>query len=652
MAKMKDFARRVKAEIEQLMSEIAIDIRTKPLTAKMIRPLGTLQGFAVEFGYGGLLETLDACSKDETDINEASLKVLLDRMAKRFQIVARTDGGYNPNEHEPSNVAYLKLAERVCEEWNILMLAAGRQQECVKSAYEGLFGLSSRKFITSKGNHLGCLKLHEFFWSEDLIPIEVVAALNQFHIDKKRGAAVTPSHVCLSPAEMQARTEAGKPKSISKTDLKVLLSHSAAAAAYYEAISLGSQDEIIALRKRELEELVARPDFVPGYTYRDASNKNLIAGGFLTSLVDPRVLDEGRLTLYGFANLLSTKLTNLDEWENFVNAINDDDFDSIVLPCVNDTPNSAVVDAANFSAFVNDKAWYISAVPMPANNTTELTDEYNRLVKERFTHNRAVIYLLAQLYGRKRSLEGEFNDFVGKTIGVGCDRDIKNYAKKILDTWVRSEFFPNRLPEFLTEKRCTIHESALKGRLGVLINKARDLNNSTVEVLANAVNKLYDTNSDDWEAKMPECMTNELLSYIKSCGTLAKCIVMKCHYKQGDHLHNKAVLYLFAESYWRERELIGDSNSFFGYTMTQKRDALVAFKNFLRSEFPPNQFKEYLRSINQPEHEAVMRNVSSMNSLQSILVSQAEKVCSPKFYEVVVEQPASYISIPSLGFKW
>ncbi len=657
MAKIKDFAKKVLLEIELAHKQEAQSGRPR-------RELPPLSVFECELANDILCKKLEEYSKDEvTEVSEQSLKPLLSMLARRFTVIARTNGSYNADPYSPYNLAFITLAKSLFTECNALREASDRKQECFTHYYDCLFGLSTQHFISSKGQ-LGDLPLSAFFWSVDLVPVETAESLRQFM--KCRGKFVQPQHVCLTEKYLQAReVTTNKKPNLHNQDIKTLVSHSKEAEQLYSAIFNKQDPNIVQAHQEALDAKCTDPKFVPGYVYRDMNNKDvsvkhLIESGFLMTLVDKSMLvktgeEQYRLGMRALAHILSVKVPT-SEWDGIISHIETEDLYSMVLPAVNNEPDIEVLNSDNFQAFIDNPDWYLQDEP----RQPVLNDGAAEPVKSR--HTNALMYLMADLYERKRASEDDFTGVVGKITGFGCAMKDKLPAAQAFKQFTKSVYFPTRLDEYLKHEDLTMHQAAFSGdRLLLLKNKASNLGNASAEHLANAARKLAAIQSRaDWPEAIERenILTPELLAYIQSCGRpmdafatcLTNCMKMSSNYIQGDKEgYNKAVLYIFTLCYLNDRGKNPDDTKKVSATMWgvdlggylpklgfKKDDKLAAgqeFLRFLESDHATDELAVYMKKDSKKPHLLpVMLDIRSLYSVLGNLVQTAEKVCTSAFY--------------------
>ena len=495
--------------------------------------------------YDSLKKLLEKYSKDETELSVASLQPLVEFLQIRFHLIKNTDAIYNHNPASLANQACVMLAKHIFEALKPFQDTNVQPQDA-PHYYDYLFGgLRCNQFISSKGR-LTDLQLHEFFWGDDGTPIETLQCLEKYREALAIGEDTYPPHVCLEPAALQVRT-AGNQLKVSET-LR-LTSYCAEADRYVKAMedkkkSVAEKDAC----RQNLVEMVKHPNFAPQYTYNEKkpnydnenfSNINLLKNNFLTLL---KVND-----ITSFATFMQKSVAKAD-WKEFVSAIDNHNFDMLILPKLNDgTCDTSMMLASNaekFRLFVNSQQW---------------------IEDGESDFNNALLFLLTELYLRKRTGEGvERTGTIGHFTGlVGHTQQQKEGAAGVFQDFLQdNDYHLCQLDTYLKDKVKTIHSDALNSdRLLFLTSKAKELGPSQADSarnLAKIARVLTASDPSKWHSIIAKFDDNRLQSYIDSSGGLKRCIKTKNHYIQDNDGHNKAILFILTECYLRNRRK-GDS---------------------------------------------------------------------------------------------
>ncbi len=269
---------------------------------------------------------------------------------------------------------------------------------------------------------------------------------------------------------------------VTEDELKMINAHSKEARDYYLACSLAKYSEEERNRYRQaLIDAIARPDFIPGYSY-PRSCQTLIKNGLFGK-------DHFNVTsLNKFGKVLAGNI-EMQSWRAFVDCIHPDSidepdiFDELVLPSLpaapakgemaivantnhpnnnnvvlsedereneeNDMdfllkrPNNEPPRQPDFSLLCNDKQAETKLINF-------IKDKENYNLKD-LKHIRAVFFLLDEFMWRNRDKLARFLGYFGQVTGYN-DRDLKVAAlKKHQDFIVDTRYYPHQLSDYLDE---------------------------------------------------------------------------------------------------------------------------------------------------------------------------------------------------------
>lgn len=644
MAQVKEFVATILAEIDAALAHANAADKSSVKLPVLLR-------YESRWALAGLKQVLQKNADNSAEISAESMKPFFDFLRARYELIKNTDAIYNHNPKSPANIGCIIMAKAMfnalksAHELNMSNADDPRSHDFDKKHYyDYLFpGLNTCDYLSSRG-HLGHLELHEFFFGDDGTPIETLECLRKYREAMSSGLDCFPPHVCLSAAAL-ARKENDE---LTAEESKRLGSHSPAATQYVFAINADKPKktpvELDAFRDNLISE-ISKPDFVPGYTYNQKANQsniNLLKNGYFDAV---KVVDMKSLVTLLRNNVLK------EDWIEFIKTIDKATFERLVLPKSQDgspdiSPETSILYAANdkeFNAFIN-------AQPRSADEEM----------------NRALMFVLTELYIRGRNGEGVYTGLVGQLTGFAHTQQGKEDAAAwLLMFFTEKDYLINQLPTYLKDKNKTVYLDALtSGRLRYLTDKANNLGpglKETTDKLAEVAEALSQTDKSKWKDYFKDVPDNALQAFIDSSGGLISCIQTKGHYRknpqddQCDTDYNKAVLFILAECYLRMRRkgnTHGNSMwSRWGHTKDEKVIAVEVFKLFLMSEYKLNQLTEFLKNLQLPPHitlppqmqlsqlESVMRDqpvvrftlVAGKSELGT-LVSQAEKVSEPAFY--------------------
>ncbi len=640
MAQVKDFVAAFLVEIQAALEQ--------PVASEQGGvDLPVLLRYESRWALAGLMQVLQKNAANTAEISPESMKPFLDFLRARYDLIKNTDAIYNHNLKSPANIGCVMLAKSVLNalkaehQSRVSPSDPSCQEYDKKHYYDYLFpGLNACDYVSSRGT-LGALELKEFFFGDDGTPIETLECLKKYREAMSRGLDSFPPHVCLPP-DVLARRENDE---LTAQESKRLGSHSLAASQYAHAINAVNPKktslELDVFRDILFAE-IAKPEFIPGYTYNqkpNQSNTNLLKNGYFDAV---KVVD-----LKSLAALLQKHVLKSD-WIEFIKAIDPVTFDHLVLPKLADgAPDSSILLAVNdkkFEAFLNAQPW-------------SADEEVNR----------ALLFVLTELYIRGRYGEGAYTGFVGQVTGLAHNQKGKEDAAAWLQRFfTEKNYLINQLPTYLKDTGNTVHLDALTGgRLRYLTDKANKLGpglKETTDKLAVVAEQLSIADKSQWKDFFRDVPDNSLQAFIDSSGGLINCIQTKGHYRENDQNYNKAILFIMAECYLRIRRKAdshgGGLFGRWGHSKDEKVNAVEVFKAFLISDYPLNQLSDYLNDLKSgkivmPEYlrdlklgdtelsnlETVMRdnNIARLRlivrqSELGTLVSQAEKVCTSAYY--------------------
>lgn len=681
MSKVKEFAAKVLAEIKAALEE------QLPL-----RNISTLAKYQTENWFVGLLQMelqnrlggelgnhLDDKEKSrltdeaEAEVSEESLQVFIRMLEKQYKFIWETNCIYMSATHSAATRAAEVLARNLHEH-----IKSDKYHHHYDYMLPGDVP-PTVKFTSSTGRFED-MPLNAFFMTSDGIPVEVLACLDGYRRAKN---SVNPKHVCLREADWPNKVC----PELTDEDRLRLTTHSQEAKDYDWAICHSNDEAEKDAYRQKLVDVLANKNFVPGYNYIE-SDKRLLANGALNDF-NVRSLDE--------ASKLLVRI-HPEDWLGFVKCLDYDTVLSMLLPKtpslgqMQGKPDSSIFIRANearLKDFLNNPKWYV-----PCGEDMQL--------------NIATFFLLAELFKRIRSRELVHTGAISQATGYATNKEQKLSALEFFQEFLLSCLLEggrclNQLEEYARDKGHSDDYAAWlqEGRTFLLVDKAKQLWESLIKQAAlnthqedadlknpgsfiyNKLTLIGDAHTLckfsklRWEEKVSELYDpskgrmNALQSFVKSFlsprsfldniyarqDDFANCVSRKDHYMQGEHLLNRAVLYIFANYYGFYRNLDNDNKSTGGKLMGApdkkvKLAAVDAFKRFLRSDYELNELSKFIE-VECPKEERVglMKALNDLSyfSQLSALAAQAGKVYSPTFF---VDDPAVDVAQASAAWAY
>lgn len=267
-------------------------------------------------------------------------------------------------------------------------------------------------------------------------------------------------------------------------------------------------------------------------------------------------------------------------------------------------------------------------------------------------YNRAIQFLDAECYKRKRNSEGVFLSEAAKMAGAVMgvdDREQKKNAAVFYQKFLISDYPIDNWMVCLG-KNTQFISALTHDRLGCITRKGNKLGSGTVtrsQKLAVFAESLSGSEVSQWRVNLNNITDDIMWSIMDKSDGLDK-YAWKQKYRQPrdtpaeanvDRKYNKAVLILISEFYRRTRPQ--ESDGFFGYKGGQKNEAITAFQEWILSgeDIPLEDFLH--RPYTDPKLHTVkpdrlylapvLRDESARTSVTRALMQLAENFCMPKY---------------------